>query len=318
MFVVALDLGPLGVVLGSVGSALVTAVIGMALYLRRTGIGPRLDLGLSRSMLAFSLPLVPAALAGWGLNLADRYVLNAFRGLDELGVYSVGYTGGLVINALAVAPFTLAWGAAYWEIARSDDAPAAFRRVLTLFTIGASAGALALSALGTDAIRLLLTPGFDDARYIVPFSAFGMVLYGVYQVVATGLNLTSHTRLLPLTMGAAAITNVALNLLLVPGLGMYGAGIATIAGYLVLAIVTAAVSQRHYPVAWDVPRVVGTLALASGLGTASLLGPDSTLWRLGCLVVFGVAVVVLRLVDPTDVARARMAVRRRLASRRGR
>ena len=318
VFVVALDLGPLGVVLGSVGSALVTAVIGMALYLRRTGIGPRVDLGLSRSMLAFSLPLVPAALAGWGLNLADRYVLNAFRGLDELGVYSVGYTGGLVINALAVAPFTLAWGAAYWEIARSDDAPAAFRRVLTLFTIGASAGALALSALGTDAIRLLLTPGFDDARYIVPFSAFGMVLYGVYQVVATGLNLTSHTRLLPLTMGAAAITNVALNLLLVPGLGMYGAGIATIAGYLVLAIVTAAVSQRHYPVAWDVPRVVGTLALASGLGTASLLGPDSTLWRLGCLVVFGVAVVVLRLVDPTDVARARMTVKRRLAWRRGR
>ena len=318
LFVVALDLGPLGVVLGSVGSALVTAVIGMALYLRRTSIGPRWDGGLSRSMLAFSLPLVPAALAGWGLNFADRYVLNAFRSLDELGVYSVGYTGGLVINALAVAPFTLAWGAAYWEIGRSDEAPVAFRRVLTLFTIGASAGALTLTALGTDAIRLLLTPAFDDARYIVPFSAFGMVLYGVYQVVATGLNLTSRTRLLPLTMGAAAITNVALNLLLVPPLGMYGAGIATIAGYLVLAIATAAAGHRHYPVPWDVPRVLGALVLASGLGAASLLGPDSTLWRLACLVAFAVAVVALRILEPADVARARSAVSRRLTSGRGR
>lgn len=316
LFVVALDLGPLGVVLGSIGSALVTTVVGMALYLRRTGVGPRLDIGLGRSMLAFSLPLVPAALAGWGLNLADRYVLNAYRGLDEVGVYSVGYTGGLVINALAVAPFTLAWGAAYWEIGRSDDAPAAFRRVLTLFTVGASAGALALSALGTDAVRLLLTPGFDNARYIVPFSAFGMVLYGVYQVVATGLNLASRTRLLPLTMGAAAVTNVGLNLVLVPGLGMYGAGIATIAGYLVLVVATAAVGHRHYPVAWDVPRVVGTLALASGLGAASLLGPDHALWRLGCLAAFAVSVVALRLVEPADVARLGSAVRRRLPSRR--
>lgn len=317
VFVVPLELGPLGVVLGSVGSALVMSMVGMALYLRRTGVGPRLDVALSRTMLAFSLPLVPAALAGWGLNVADRYVLNAFRGLDELGVYAVGYTGGLVINALAVAPFTLAWGAAYWEIGRSDDAPAAFRRVLTLFTVGASAGALALTAIGTDAIRLLLTPGFDDARYIVPFSAFGMVLYGVFQVVATGLNLTSHTRLLPLTMGAAAISNVALNLLLVPALGMYGAGIATICGYLVLAIATAAVGQRHYPVAWDVPRVVGTLTLASGLGAASLLGPDSTLWRLACLGAFAVAVVALRLVEPADVARIRAAVSRRLGAHRG-
>jgi O-antigen/teichoic acid export membrane protein len=317
-FVVALDLGPLGVVLGSVGSALVTATIGMAIYLRRTGVGPRWDGGLNGSMLAFSLPLVPAALAGWGLNLADRYVLNAFRGLDEVGVYSVGYTGGLVINALAIAPFTLAWGAAYWEIGRSEDAPRVFRRVLTLFTIGASAGALALTAIGTDAIRLLLTPGFDDARFIVPFSAFGMVLYGVYQIVATGLNLASRTRVLPFTMGAAAIVNVALNLLLVPGLGMIGAGIATIVGYLVLAVATAAAGQRHYPVAWDVPRVVAALALGAGLGVAALLGPDSILWRLACLVAYAVAVPVLRIIEPDDVRRVRSAVSRRLASARGR
>lgn len=317
LFVVALDLGPLGVVLGSVGSALVTAVAGMAIYLRRTAVGPRWDGRISRSMLAFSLPLVPAALAGWGLNLADRYVLNASRGLVELGVYAVGYTGGLVLNALVVAPFILAWGAAYWEIGRSDDAPRIIRRVLTLFTIGASAGALALTAIGTDVIRLLLTPGFDDARYIVPFSAFGMVLYGVHQVAATGLNLSSRTGLLPLTMGAAAIANVALNLLLVPPLGMYGAGVATIAGYLVLAVTTGVASQRHYPVPWDLPRVIGAMVLSWCLAAAVLLGPDSTIWRLACLLAYPVAAVALRLLEPVDLARLGSALIRWLSPGRG-
>lgn len=314
-FVVGLDMGPLGVVLGSVVSALISATVGMAVYLRRTGIGPSWNPALSRSMLAFCLPLVPAALASWGLNLADRYVLNAYHGLEELGVYATGYTGGLVINALAIAPFTLAWGAAYWEIARSDDAPLVFRRVLTLFTVAASGAALLLAAIGTDAIRLLLTPGFDDARYIVPFSAFGMVLYGVYTIVATGLNLTSRTGWLPVTVGTAAAANLALNLLLVPGMGMIGAGIATLAGFGILAVGTGAVGQRYYPVRWDLPRVTGALLIAGALAGAALLGPDTVAWRLGCIAVYPLAVIALRIVEARDLERIGAAVNRRLRRR---
>lgn len=308
-FVVVLDAGPLGVVLGSVGSALVSAVVGMVVYLRRTGIGPRWDRGLSRSMLAFSLPIVPASLASWGLNLSDRYVLTAFRTFEEVGVYATGYAGGLVLNALAVAPFALAWGAAYWEIARRDDARQVFRRVLTMFTAVAAGGALALTAVGTDAIRLLLPPGFDDARYIVPFSAFGMTMYGIYTVVATGLNLESRTGWLPMTMGAAAALNLVLNLLLVPSLGMYGAGIATLAGYGLLAVATGAVSQRVYPVPWDLPGTLGALGVAGALGAASLLGPDSVAWRVACVAVYPPLLVLLRFVDPGDLGRIASAIR---------
>lgn len=312
VLVVFLELGPLGVVLGSVGSSLVMATIGMAVHLRRTGIRPRWDAALSRSMLAFSLPLVPASLAGWGLNLSDRYVLSAYRDFEEVGVYAAGYTGGLVVNALAIAPFTLAWGAAYWEIARGDDAPLVFRRVLTVFTVAASGAAVALSALGTDAIRLLLTSGFDDARFIVPFSAFGMVLYGLYSIVATGLNLTSHTGWLPVTMGIAALTNLALNLALVPVLGMYGAGIATIVGYGLLAVASGVASQRHYPVGWDLARVVGALAIGAGLAAAAVLGPDHVAWRVGCLAAYPFAVVTLHILEPADRARVREEISRRV------
>ena len=107
--VVGAGLGPLGVVLGSALSAIAAAVAGMVLLARDGRLGMSLDRVLARRMLAFGLPLVPAALAGWALNLSDRYFVNAFDGRAAVGIYSAGYTVGLAINALAIAPFSLAW-----------------------------------------------------------------------------------------------------------------------------------------------------------------------------------------------------------------
>lgn len=310
VFVVVLDLGILGVVLGSLTSALVTAVAGLALLARGRGLAIGLDRALARRMLAFSLPLVPAAVAGWTLNFSDRYILLAFEGAETVGRYSAGYSVGLAINALAVAPFSLAWGATYWEIAKHDDARATIARVLTAFLALACFGALGLAALATDVFRILLTPPFEPGRFIVPFSAFGYVLYGVYTILGTGLNLEGQTRRVPFIVGGVAVVNVALNLVLVPAIGFVGAGVATLLGYGLLALVTGLVSQRVYPVPWDVARAVTILLIAVGLAAAALLGPDHVAWRLGCIAAYPLLVVGLRLV-PLSTASALAATLRR-------
>ncbi len=189
-----------------------------------------------RYMLLFSLPLVPASIASWGLNLSDRYVVKAVDGFSAAGIYSSGYTAGLIVTAIAVAPFALAWGAAYWEISRSADAPRVFSRVLTVYIVAAVGAAVGLSSIGTDAIRILLGHQFEAARFVVPFSAFSSVLYGSYTIVTTGINLQSQTRWLPFTMGAAAIGNVLLNLTLVPRFGYMGAAYASLFSYAQLVV----------------------------------------------------------------------------------
>ena len=141
-----------------------------------------------------------------------------------------------------------------------------------------------------------------------------MVLYGVYTIVATGLNLTSHTGWLPITMGAAAATNLVLNLVLIPSVGMIGAGVSTIAGYGLLAVTTGAVAQRHYRVEWDLGRVIASLGIAGALSAAALLGPDMLLWRLACIAAYPAAVVTLGVVDRRDIVRIGSAIRRRLPS----
>ena len=294
-FVVGFELGVLGVLLGSLGSALATTTIGFLMLALKGRLAVGFDRARVRGMLAYSLPLVPAAVAGWTLNLSDRYIIEAFDGRAAVGLYSAGYVVGLTINALAIAPFTLAWGATYWEIARQPDARRTIARALTGFVALASFAALAISALATDAFRTLLPPSFEAGRFVTPFSAFGHVLYGAYAVVTTGLNLESQTRRVPLLIGGAAIGSVLLNLLLVPALGYMGAAISTLGSYALLAVVSGMVSQRYYPVPWELGRVSALLVIALALAALALLGPDHTGWRLACLMAYPAIVVGLRL-----------------------
>ncbi|MFN2417572.1 MAG: lipopolysaccharide biosynthesis protein [Candidatus Limnocylindria bacterium] len=296
LFVVILDRGVLGVLFGSLGSALVTTSLGFMLLARERRLVVRFDRTRVRHMLLFSLPLVPAAVAGWTLNLSDRYIIQAFEGQTAVGLYSAGYVVGLTINALAIAPFTLAWGATYWEIAKQPDARTTIARVLTGFVALASFAALAVSALATDLIRILLTPDFEPGRFVTPFSAFGYVLYGAYTVVGTGLSLESQTRRVPFITGAAAVSSVALNLLLVPALGYMGAAVSTLASYGLLAVASGIVSQRYYPVPWELGRVATLLGIAMALAAAALLGPDHVAWRLLCLALYPALVLGLGII----------------------
>jgi len=277
------------------------AIVGVAILGRAGRLQAAVDREMAGRMLAFSLPLVPASIASWTLNLSDRYLVGAFQGHAAVGVYSAGYTIGLVVNALVVAPFSLAWGATFWQISKAPRAPEIYARVMAGFVVAASFVALVLSAAATDGLRILFKPAFEDGRFVVPFSAFAYVLYGVYTVGATGINVEGRTRVLPITTGIAAAVNVALNVLLIPWVGYIGAAAATVVSYGALAISTTLVSQRYYPVPWHWWRMGAAMGLAGVLAAASLLGPDHLAWRIGCVAAYPVVVLVAGLVRREDL-----------------
>ena len=69
----------------------------------------------------------------------------------------------------------------------------------------------------------------------VPLS-FAAVAFGAYIVVAIGVGRIRRTQFNWIVTGAAAVVNVALNLILIPPYGMMGAAVATVAAYVTMAI----------------------------------------------------------------------------------
>jgi len=80
---------------------------------------------------------------------------------------------------------------------------------------------------------------------------------------------------------AATVANIALNLALVPPLGIVGAGLALVASYLVVLVLMYAFTQRLFAVPYEWGRLARLILVAAALvGAGELLMPTSGLGGL--------------------------------------
>ena len=144
----------------------------------------------------FGLPLVPAALALWVINLIDRLFINGFKGQAEVGIYSLAVRIASVIVFLMTA-FQLAWPAFAYSI-RDDTAGQAhllvrahlpaLRHVLDV----ARARRRSPPGSSTSSRRRGTSTRSADA---VPLLCFGVAAYSGYSVLAIGIGRMRQTQL---------------------------------------------------------------------------------------------------------------------------
>ncbi|MFN2471649.1 MAG: lipopolysaccharide biosynthesis protein [Gaiellaceae bacterium] len=262
VLVVALDAGPIGVIVGNFTGTLIVYA-GLLAY-RREQLGLEFDRGLFREMNRFGMPLVPSGLFLWVLNFSDRFFLVKLSGAREVGVYSVGVRVASAI-VLFLAAFRTAWPAFAYSIDDDAEAKRTYAFVLTYIVFATSWLALAVSALAPWLVRLLTQPEFYAAERVVPPLAFAAVAFGAYIVVVIGIGRARRTRSNWVVTGVAAVVNVALNVALIPPYGMMGAAVATIGAYATLFLGMAWKAQRVFTVPYQWRRVGVAAATAVAL-----------------------------------------------------
>ena len=257
--VVWLDKGAVGVIVGNFSGTLIVYVA--LLGFRREQLELQFDRGLLREMNRFGIPLVPTALFLWVTNFSDRFFLVKLSDVSEAGLYSVGVRVASAMVLLLTA-FRMAWPAFAYSIRDEDEAKRTYAYVLTYLTVVTAWVALGLTLLAPWLVDLLAAQRFAESSRVVGPLAFAAVAFAAYIVVAIGVGRVRRTQFNWVVTGAAAVVNVALNLVLIPSYGMMGAAIATIAAYVTMAIGMAWWSQRIYPVPYQWRRVT-TAALAA-------------------------------------------------------
>jgi O-antigen/teichoic acid export membrane protein len=253
VLVVALDAGPLGVIVGNfVGTLNVYAAL---LVYRRDQLGLQFDRGLLREMNRFGLPLVPSAVFLWITNFSDRLFLVKLTDTAEVGRYSVGVRIASAMVLLLTA-FRTAWPAFAYSIEDERDAQRAYAFVLTYLVLVTTWVATGLTLLSPWLVHWLADSSFASASRVVGPLAFAAVAFGGYIVVAIGIGRARRTQFNWVVTGAAAAVNAALNLILIPPYGMMGAAIATLAAFTTMFLGMAWRAQRIYPVPYQWRRVL--------------------------------------------------------------
>lgn len=224
-----------------------------------------------RRMLSYGIPLVPTALSMWALTFVDRLLLENLGSLTEVGNYAMANRLAsvplLVVTAFATAfaPFALDLRT------RAPERERAIRgRVLTALVVVLALVGTALSVFAREALAVLAPP-FEDAANTVGLLCLGTLLYGIASVVMLEISIARRTRIFAAYTAVGAVVNVALNVVLIPPLGTVGAGIATVAAFVVMAIGYWWHAQRIARTPYETTLVIEVVVAGTLVGALGLL-----------------------------------------------
>jgi O-antigen/teichoic acid export membrane protein len=248
-----------GKLMGSVGSVLVAVVVS-----RKWWAGG-FEWRFVRESLPIALPILPHLLLALGLVVADRFILEYYRNLDEVGVYSVAYTFGMVMY-LVTASISQAWSPLFYDVARRGHEG---QRVLGRLFSGLSLLLVAIAIFGSliaqDVVSHFLDHLYSPAGRLIPWIIAGYLFHALYGILQPSLLQARRVSFLWVVSCVALVANIGLNFLWIPRWGMYGAAYATMAAYVIEAALMYVYAQRVYPLAFSRSRLATALSIFSGV-----------------------------------------------------
>ena len=271
VFVVMMRLGLAGVLTAKVVSTLPALVLGF--HYSRDDIGARPDFALVKKMLKYSVPLIPAGVAIWGINGINRLFMLRFLDLEQIGFFSVA-SKFVAVLTLAVIAFQLAWPHFSLSNMNAPESASMFGRVFSILAAGGVWMIMALTLFAGPVILMFLTPEYMPAAGAVLPLALGMFLYSLFYFFSTGCVFSKNTRRVMPPIGLAVCVNLLLNIMITPRFGFGGTAWVTAVSYLVMAAVMFIFTRKSGYIEFDFPK----LYLLAGLAVPAVM---TCVWLAG-------------------------------------
>ena len=231
----------------------------------------RLEPKLLRQMLAYSLPLMVAALPGIVNDFLDRILFryfdtNAEAWRSSLGLYQAAVKLAVIMN-LFIQMFRYAAEPFFFRRAREKDSKDLYALVQEYFT--AFCGLVFLGViLYIDIIALILGPQFRSAVGVVPVMLLSYMILGMLFNVSMWYKLSGKTNMaIWITFAGLAVTAVVI-VLFMPKYSYWAAAYGHLASYVVMFAISALLGAKYYPIPYRWGRlaaIVGLMFLVYGV-----------------------------------------------------
>jgi len=236
------------------------------------------DRAVVRRMLAYSIPLMVAALPGVANDFLDRVLFRYFDTSSEawrasLGVYQAAVKLAVIMN-LFIQMFRYAAEPFFFQRARDKGSKQLYAVVMEYFT--AFCGLVLLGVVGyIDIISLFLGRDFRVGVGVVPVMLLSYMLLGMLFNVSMWYKLSGKTNMaIWITLAGLVVTTV-VNVVFMPRFSYWASAFGHLASYLVMFILSAALGARYYPIPYDWKRI-GAIFLLLGVAYAGIAIPSGT------------------------------------------
>jgi O-antigen/teichoic acid export membrane protein len=309
-----LRLGLEGLLLGMLAGVGVGVVYGLC-HLRRS-FRLRFSRDRLKEMLIFSAPFVPSGIAVFISTYVDRMMINHFLSVGDVGLYGIGYRLANVVVLVMVGIRTALTPLVYAHYQEADT-PRQLERIFRFFVAAALFGFAAITLFAIDILVLLTHPAFYGGAEVVIYLVPAILLAQMY-IFAPGISIARKTHLILWVNVLGAIVNTALNWLLIPLMGLIGAALATMLGYLCVFSAYMILSQRfyHVPHQWGRIAVAALIAFLLAAIVPNLPLQDVSRWIVSLLsLAFLLGIIVsVGLLRPEELRRVGQVIRGQFTS----
>ena len=277
-----------------------------------------LDPKLLRQMLAYSLPLMVAALPGIINDFLDRILFryfdtNAEAWRSSLGLYQAAVKLAVIMN-LFIQMFRYAAEPFFFRRAKDKDSRELYASVQEYFT--AFCGLVFLGViLYIDVVALILGPQFRSAVGVVPVMLLSYMLLGMLFNVSMWYKLSGKTNMAIWITLAGLVVTALVIILFMPKYSYWAAAYGHLASYVVMFAISSVLGAKYYPIPYRWGRLLMiVLAMGAMYGVSTLI--DSTVFEGVAFDQSSVGLVVTKLAVHTVLILVYMVAAWRLIRRK--
>lgn len=201
------------------------------------------DWKLIKNMLMLGIPLVPNFVIYWIFNSSDRLMINYMLDTEAAGVYGVGAKLGH-LSQLVYAAFAGGWQYFAFSTMKDDDQVELTSKVFEYLAVLTFVSGIAVTMCSKFIFAILFTESYGEGYIVMPYLFIAPLLLMLYQTAGNQFLIIKKTWPTMLILLAGAVVNLFFNYLMIPVIGIEGAAIGTLMGYIVSVIVCVTVLKR--------------------------------------------------------------------------
>ena len=242
----------------------------------------KLQLGILKDMLSYGIPLMLASLSGVILSVTDRYMLNSMQGLERTAIYSVGYRISNTLKMLITTSLSLALLPLQMKKIGTEGSQIFFSKVMKYSSLIFAVALLILSLFSLEVLKLITGSSvYWEAFGIVAIISFAWLFGQLKNNALIGITIMKRTKITGILVFITTVSNILLNLLLIPIWDIYGAAFATLLSQLFFFVAVYISAQRIYYIPYELRNTIVLVVLLTVFVILGLLVSDlKTLPRL--------------------------------------
>jgi len=182
----------------------------------------------------FGLPLLFGLGTAWLLNQSDRYIVLEFFSLKDVGIYTVAYSIGTIVNTINQAATNAIVPILYRNLEKKEG-----HKIVKKMNIYYSLIILTISLLiGLSSywyVPLLFGDEYSESASIIFFISLAFGFNGIYRITGGVIAFYKQNRLQMNLLFISATVNILFSIMLIPLFGILSPAISTMFAYIVLA-----------------------------------------------------------------------------------